>query len=492
MPFSFRAGLACAVTFSVHALAAPVAPCTQYITVDPPAPTSTPCTTWISVNSTKTASYQNSTVSVDPVATTPCTTFITLSSTKTASHNSSIAVSIDPVATTPCTQVITINPSTSALSSSAVVSPSEITSTRIAVTSEVASSTEVAPSTFVVSSAASSVEATGSLPTSFKWSSSGPLISAESGSGIDGIKDPSIVYYDGAYHVFASTAQESGYNMVYITFTDFADAGSASFYYLDQSPIGTGYRAAPEVFYFEPQKLWYLVYQNGNAAYSTNPDITDPSGWTAPKSEYMPNSIFGCILMVPTAFYSSEPAAITAARGSNAWVDMWVLCDTSDCYLFSSDDNGQLFRSSTSVADFPSGMGEPVVALEDSQYALFEASNVYSVGDGTYLLIVEAIGNDGNRYFRSWTSDSIDGTWTGLADTESNPFAKSTNVVFDGDAWTKSISHGEMVRTQVDQTLSISPCNLQYLYQGLDPTATGDYNTLPWSLGLLTQTNSAC
>ncbi|KAK3626134.1 hypothetical protein LTR56_020041 [Elasticomyces elasticus] len=263
--------------------------------------------------------------------------------------------------------------------------------------------------------------------------------------------------------------------MVYITFTDFADAGSASFYYLDQSSISTGYRAAPEVFYFEPQKLWYLVYQNGNAAYSTNADITDPSGWTAPKT-----------------FYSSEPAAITAARGSNAWVDMWVICDTDSCYLFSSDDNGQLFRSSTSVADFPSGMGEPVVALEDSQYALFEASNVYSVGDGTYLLIVEAIGNDGNRYFRSWTSDSIDGTWTGLADTESNPFAKSTNVVFDGDAWTKSISHGEMVRTHVDQTLSISPCNLQYLYQGLDPTATGDYNTLPWSLGLLTQTNSAC
>ncbi|KAK5736919.1 hypothetical protein LTR17_007063 [Elasticomyces elasticus] len=467
MPFSLRAGLACAITFSVHALAAPVAPCTQYITVDPPAPTSTPCTTWISVNSTKTASYQNSTVSIDPIATTPCTTFITLDSTKTASHNTSIAVSIDPVATTPCTQVITINPSTSAVFSSAVAS--EASSTKIAVTSEIASSITAS------SAAASTAEATGSLPTSFEWSSSGPLISAESGSGIDGIKDPSIVYYDGAYHVFASTAQESGYNMVYITFTDFADAGSASFYYLDQSPIGTGYRAAPEVFYFEPQKLWYLVYQNGNAAYSTNPDITDPSGWTAPKT-----------------FYSSEPAAITAARGSNAWVDMWVLCDTSDCYLFSSDDNGQLFRSSTSVADFPSGMGEPVVALEDSQYALFEASNVYSVGDGTYLLIVEAIGNDGNRYFRSWTSDSIDGTWTGLADTESNPFAKSTNVVFDGDAWTKSISHGEMVRTQVDQTLSISPCNLQYLYQGLDPTATGDYNTLPWSLGLLTQTNSAC
>ncbi|KAK5704637.1 hypothetical protein LTR17_021731 [Elasticomyces elasticus] len=258
MPFSLRAGLACATVLSIHALAAPIAPCTRYITIDPPAPTSTPCTTWISVNSTKTASHNNSTVSVDPVATTPCTTFITLNSTKSASHDSSIAVSIDPVATTPCTEVITISPSTSALSSSAVVPPSEISSTRIAVTSEVASTTEVPSSVVASSSAASTAEATGSLPTSFEWSSSGPLISAESGSGIDGIKDPStcIVYYDGAYHVFANTAQESGYNMVYITFADFADAGSASSYYLDQSsPIGTGYRAAPEVFYFEPQKL---------------------------------------------------------------------------------------------------------------------------------------------------------------------------------------------------------------------------------------------
>ncbi|TKA74543.1 hypothetical protein B0A55_04436 [Friedmanniomyces simplex] len=309
----------------------------------------------------------------------------------------------------------------------------------------------------------------------FEWSSSGPLIGPQSGSGIAGIKDPSVVFYNGAYHVFASTAQESGYSLVYITFADWADAQSSTFHYLDQTPIGSGYRAAPEIFYFEPQKLWYLVYQNGNAAYSTNTDITDPSGWTDPKT-----------------FYPSEPALIQQDAGTNAWVDMWLICDPTTCHLFSSDDNGQLFRSSTSLSDFPAGMGAPVVALQDSQYALFEASNVYSVGNDTYLLIVEAIGSDGNRYFRSWTSDALDGIWTGLAETEANPFARSTNVVFEGEAWTQSISHGEMVRTQVDQTLRISPCKLQYLYQGVDPTATGDYNTLPWELGLLTQTNSAC
>ena len=314
------------------------------------------------------------------------------------------------------------------------------------------------------------------LPSSFKWSSSGVLVSPKSDSyDIAGIKDPSIIEVDGTYHVFASAAKESGYTLVYFNFTDFSQANSAPFYYLQNSAIGTGYRAAPQIFYFEPQGLWYLVYQNGNAAYSTNKNLGNPAGWSA-----------------PTNFFSGTPSIITQNIGSGYWVDMWVICDTANCYLFSSDDNGHLYRAQTSLSSFPNGMGNTVIALSDSQYSLYEASNVYNVGNGVYLLIVEAIGSDGNRYFRSWTSNSLTGTWTGLANTEANPFARSTNVAFSGTPWTKSISHGEVVRTNTDQTLTISPCNLRYLYQGVDPSSTADYNALPWKLGLLTQTNSAC
>jgi len=328
-------------------------------------------------------------------------------------------------------------------------------------------------------SIAAPTQRAANIQSTFKWSSSGPLIGPKNdGRNIKGIKDPSVVFYNGKYHVFASTAVASGYNMVYLSFTDFNQAGNAQFTYLDQTPIGSGYRAAPEVFYFAPQKLWYLVYQNGNAAYSTNPDISNPYGWTASKN-----------------FYSGTPQTISnAIKNGGSWVDMWVICDASTCHLFSSDDNGHLFRSQTSLSNFPNGMSEPVIALQDSQYALFEASNVYKVeGTNQYLLLVEAFASDGNRYFRSWTSNSIGGTWNQLAASESNPFARSSNVQFSGTPWTKHISHGEVVRTNVDQTLTISGCKLRYLYQGLDPNAnSGDYNSQPWRLGLLTQTNSAC
>ncbi|KAJ4372480.1 hypothetical protein N0V83_004254 [Neocucurbitaria cava] len=329
------------------------------------------------------------------------------------------------------------------------------------------------------------------LPRTFNWTSSPILISAKNDSrNVSGIKDPSIIHHNNVYHVFASTASEaSGYSLVYFNFTSFATAHAAPFYYLDQSAIGTGYRAAPEILYFAPQQLWYLIFQNGNAAYSTNKDISDPAGWSAPKDFYP----------------GGTPALIQAGLEGGYWVDMWVICDEVDCHLFSSDDNGRLYRSWTPVERFPDGMSEPVVALNDTKNDLFEASNVYAIVDTnstttdtttattTYLLLVECIGAGsspgGQRYFRSWTSASIAGPWEPLAATQANPFMGEANVRFqDGKEWTKSISHGEMVRTDVDQRLRIARCGgWEYLYQGIDPAAEASYNGLPWKLALLTQ-----
>lgn len=330
--------------------------------------------------------------------------------------------------------------------------------------------------------AAVPARAAATLPSSFRWHSSGVLIGPkpDAGHNIIAVKDPSVVRYNDRWHVFASTVNSAGgYSMEYLSFSDWSQANSATPYYLDTNPnIGTGYRAAPEVFYFAPQHKWYLIYQTGNGSYSTTDDLSKPQTWSAPKN-----------------FYSSMPDIIQQNIGNGYWVDFWVICDTVNCYLFSSDDNGHLYRSQTTVADFPNGFDTTtVIAMQDpDKYRLFEASNVYKVTNSDlYLLLVEAIGSDGRRYFRSWTSNSIGGSWTALADTESNPFARANNVTFDGTPWTQDISHGEMIRNGYDQTLTIDPCTMQYLYQGKDPSASGDYNTLPWRLGLLTQTNSTC
>lgn len=67
---------------------------------------------------------------------------------------------------------------------------------------------------FLVLFAASISCVFAALPSSFTWTSSAPLIYPKSdGSDIAALKDPSIIYYNGAYHVFASTAVASGYNV---------------------------------------------------------------------------------------------------------------------------------------------------------------------------------------------------------------------------------------------------------------------------------------
>lgn len=300
------------------------------------------------------------------------------------------------------------------------------------------------------------------LPSRFQWTSSPELIAPASGDV--SIKDPTVQFYEGKWHIYATT-YSTDWSMTYLSFTDWDMAGAAEKTPVSVNPNLTGYKNSPHLFYFSPQNLWYLVYQTQPPAYSTTQDPSDVNSWSA-MTQFMP---------MPDIITDSETGGI----------DYWVICDDTDCYLFFSADNGVLYRARTLKSDFPDGFeGTAAVVMSESKYALYDACNVYKVaGTNKYLLLVSAIGTVG-RYYRSWTADRLDGDWIPLADTEAASFASADNVT--GADWAiDGINQGEILRTDPDETMTIDACDLQFVFQGL--TKVGEtYGQNEYSLGLLT------
>ena len=265
-------------------------------------------------------------------------------------------------------------------------------------------------------------------------------------------KDPTIVYYGGKYHVFYTGANQSGgWQMLYTSASTISDLKNAPRTYM--SKIGESYFCAPEVFYFEPQKLWYLVYQDGTygAAYSTTTNIADPNSWSGPKS-------FGI-------------------SGNMGW-DYYIICDDSYAYMYNTPDNGSgnLYVRKTSLSNFPKSWSAPSVAISNT----FEGSEVYkSLADGKYYLLVEDQ-KDG-RYYELWTSSNAGGPWTQVAE----KWAWRGNLSYNADKWTTNVSHGELIRAGYNQKLEINDINkVDFLIQGTTSTS-GEYQKIIWDLGVI-------
>lgn len=309
----------------------------------------------------------------------------------------------------------------------------------------------------------------------FRWTVSPPLVAAADRPGdmCYSVKDPSVVYHDGRWHLFCTIrSQKRSHQIEYLSFADWKDANAAERHVLT---ISTGYFCAPQVFWFEPHKKWYMVLQVADPsgrpvlqpAVSTTDDLSKPESWSKP------------VLM-----YDVHPENV------KAWIDFWVICDEQKAHLFFTSNDGRMWRAEAKLADFPKGWGKPEVVIQGD---IFEASATYKLkGTGKYLTLVEAQRSGppgtGWRYYKAYLADRLEGPWTGIADSWDKPFAGPINVDFaGGDKWTDSVSHGELLRPGNDQRLEVDPANLRFLFQGVpDRDRTGKpYGQIPWRLGLL-------
>jgi endo-1,4-beta-xylanase len=330
------------------------------------------------------------------------------------------------------------------------------------------------------------------------WTVTGPILSAGPAGSFDelAVKNPSLVFHRGRWHLFYTSkprrdSREFKTALGYIT-APTLEALAASPRIEMRQVLGESI-ISPQVFYFEPQGLWYLIGHVGDTAlqtlepvYSTNPDIENVNGWTAPRK-----------------------LRTSRRQKDDFWIDFWVICDEQKAHLFYSNHKGTLHRMETPLADFPGGFAAateqlaltlPATEGGRGKWMFYDASHIYHVKSANkYLAILEGASThptrrnqlDGrNRFLFGMIANRLEGPWRRVEMT-GNEFMGETRWLFDeagAPMRPGPVSHPELIRAGHDQRLQIEDYRLKMIFQTFDAKGiehTYDYHALPWQLMLM-------
>lgn len=271
------------------------------------------------------------------------------------------------------------------------------------------------------------------------------------------VKDPSVVYHDGRWHVFYTARGHGEYTTGYVSAEHLGQLQSASRHELKMIRGKKRYGCAPQVFFYTPQKLWYMIFQNLDSNYqpvfSTNGNINDPESWSTPRP-------------------------LLTKDSKAKWIDFWVLCDGDKAYLYYTEGHNGVVVRSTSLGDFPGGWSEGRIVYKN----IHEAVHVYKVWGHREFHMFYELNHNNVRSFGCAKAEHPEGPWTKVTD----EYATGDQLVYTGSRWTEMISHGEVLRSGYDEKLEYDPQNCRWLIQGiLKKDKDLPYPSLPWKLGVI-------
>ncbi len=303
-------------------------------------------------------------------------------------------------------------------------------------------------------------------PDTPRWTLRAPVLEPGAVGSFDetAVKDPTVVFFEGRWHVFYTARGRGEYTTGYVAAETLAGLAKAPRHELKQvRGRGRRYACAPQVFFFRPQQKWYLLFQTRDAnyqpAYSTTPTIGNPASW-------------------------STPAPLIAKDERAKWIDFWVICDADNACLFYTRVHRDVIVRTAPLGKFPRGWSAGKKALG----GVHEAVHVYRVaGRDAYHMIFERNRGGpgaGERAFGFATAPALTGPW--MVVTERYAIGGALVPAAGVARWTDVVSHGEAIRSGCDQRLEYDPRGCRWLIQGLAKEQNrGPYPALPWRLGLI-------